>query len=144
MAASAAIAMADWTAVAVAMDRCLRALADFSKPYLATHGVPTLSSGSLLFLISVGDGGVRVSDMIRRGRLLGSNVSYALKSLESAGLIERSLDAEDRRNVQVRWTESGRSLALEIIAAGERSGSDAGSVLQAVERFENRFLISGS
>lgn len=144
MAASAATDLADWTAVAVAMDRCLRSFADFAKPHLATHGVPTLSSGSLLFLISIGNGGVRVSDIIRRGRHLGSNVSYALKSLETAGLIDRSLDVEDRRNVRVCWTEAGRSLASDIIAAGARLESDPESALIAVERFESRFSDSAS
>lgn len=138
MAASAPSVMADWTAVAVAMDRCLRTFADFSKPYLASHGVPSLSSGNLLFLISIGDNGVRVSDLIRRGRHLGSNVSYALKSLENLKLIDRSLDPDDRRNVYVRWTDTGRLLATEIIAAGG-GVLDCGPALMSIERFETRF-----
>jgi len=130
---------ADWTEVTVAMDRCLRTFADFSKPFLARHGVASLSSGSLLFLISIGENGIRISDLIRRGRHLGSNVSYALKSLENAGLIDRTLDADDRRNVYVRWTDAGRALAADLIAAGGGASADTAHVLLAVERFETRF-----
>lgn len=143
MAASTATQIAEWTEVAVAMDRCLRTFAEFAKPHLNRHGVPLLSAGNLLFLISIGADGVRVSDLIRRGRLLGSNASYALKSLQNSGLIERSVDQDDRRNAYVRWTESGRALASEIIEAGRHgTPEDSKEALVIVERFEKRFSVN--
>jgi len=126
----------DWTEVAIAMDRGLRVFADFAKPILAAHAADNLSVSNVLFLMSIGEGEARVNHLVRSGRYVGSNASYALKALESGGLIRRRQDESDRRNAVVSWTERGAALAAAIKRACTSPGgipSGAGALLAAFE-----------
>jgi len=128
--------VADWSEVAVAMDRGLRVFAELAKPVLAEHGAESLSMTNLMFLLSVGGGDARVNEVVRKGRYLGSNASYALKALQDGGYIGRRQDPEDRRNAIVSWTERGRALAGAVSAACRSGGSEAVAALEAIREFE--------
>lgn len=104
----------DWSDVAILMDRGLRVFADFSKPVLTRHAADNLSLSNLLFLVSIGEGEARVNDIVKQGRYVGSNASYALKSLQDGGFISRQQDPSDRRNGIITYSDRGHALVAEI------------------------------
>lgn len=127
----------DWTEVAIAMDRGLRVFADFVKPILAMHAADSLSLSNVLFLMAVGEGEARVNDIVRSGRYVGSNASYALKALHAQGFIVRRQDPADRRNAVVRWTDRGGALALALRRACETPDGIPGGTSSILSAFEN-------
>lgn len=122
--------------IAVAMDRGLRVFSEFVRPILAVHGADKLSNSNLIFLLSVGEGEARVNDIVKRGRYVGSNASYALKFLQESGYIDRKQDPDDRRNAIVSWTPKGQSLVDALrIACGDAGGlpREAAAVIRSFE-----------
>ncbi len=104
----------DWSEFLVKADRILRVYAEFISPILVKHEAESISLANVLFLISIGEGESKVNDIVKKGRYVGSNASYALKALTAAELITRRQDANDRRNALVSWTPRGRSLVRDI------------------------------
>ena len=127
----------DWSEVAIAMDRGLRVFAEFVKPVLAAHAADNLSVANVIFLMSVGEGEARVNDIVRSGRYIGSNASYALKALHGAGLISRRQDETDRRNAVVCWTERGKALASALRRACAPSAGIPGGTSDILSAFES-------
>lgn len=122
--------------IAVAMDRGLRVFSEFVRPILAVHGADKLSISNLIFLLSVGDGEARVNDIVKRGRYVGSNASYALKFLQESGYIDRKQDPDDRRNGVVSWTPKGQAIVDALrTACGDGGGlpREAASVIRSFE-----------
>lgn len=106
----------DWSEFLVVADRILRVFNEFISPILVKHEAENISLANILFLISMGEGESKVSDIVRKGRYVGSNASYALKALTAAGLIARRQDANDRRNALISWTPQGLALVKDIRA----------------------------
>lgn len=126
----------DWSEFMVSADRIMRVYADFVMPVLVKHEAETVSMSNILFLLSIGDGEVKVNDIVRKGRYVGSNASYALKALAAADLINRRQDAKDRRNALVSWSDRGRALAKDISSKStDITGycKDSWEVLNALE-----------
>lgn len=126
----------DWSEFMVSVDRLFRIYDDFIQPILARHEAEDISLTNILFLISVGDGESKVSDIVRKGRYVGSNASYVLKALKQADLIERRQDKNDRRNTLVSLTQRGRALVADIKSnSTDTSGKcrDAWETVSALE-----------
>ncbi len=104
----------DWSEFLVVADRITRVFKDFISPILVKHEAENLSLDNVFFLISIGEGESKVSDIVRKGRYVGSNASYALKALTASELITRRQDVNDRRNALVSWTSRGRALVKDI------------------------------
>lgn len=130
----------DWSEVAIAMDRGLRVFADFSKPILIAHAADTMSITNLLFLVSVGENEARVNDLVKRGHYVGSNASYALKSLQDGGFIERRQDPSDKRNAIVICTDRGRALVVAIKEACAAKGVAPRDVIKSLKTFEDHCM----
>jgi DNA-binding MarR family transcriptional regulator len=94
---------------------------DFSADNIArVHphvGVP----GSRLLMVLATRGDLRPSDLAAELLTGASNVSKLLAHLEGLGLVERRTDAGDARVVRVHLTESGATVAAQIVAAGDRT-----------------------
>jgi DNA-binding MarR family transcriptional regulator len=80
-------------------------------------GVP----GSRLLVVLASEGDLRPSDLATALLTGASNVSKLLAHLERLGFVERRPDDGDARVVRVHLTDSGRGVAAEIIAAGDRT-----------------------
>lgn len=127
----------DWTEVAIAMDRGLRVFADFVKPVLVAHAADNLSMSNVLFLMAVGEGEARVNEIVRSGRYVGSNASYALKALHGGGFIVRRQDEADRRNAVVCWTARGEALATALRKACSSPDGIPSAASSVIAAFEN-------
>lgn len=66
----------------------------------------------LLFAEEIGDrpDGLNPSEISDRQGTSRNTISALIRDLEEEGLVERSLDPEDRRRFNIRLTESGREL----------------------------------
>lgn len=126
----------DWSEVAVAMDRGLRIFADFVKPILDAHSADNMSITTLLFLVSIGEDEARVNDLVRRGRYVGSNASYALKALTEGGFISRRQDPADKRNAIVSCTPRGLSLVIAVKTACNGKSAAARDAIKSIKTFE--------
>ena len=91
----------DWHLVAV--------IARLTKEPVA--GDEALEPQDLKMEIAVKGRAVRVSELVRSIPVPPPAISRGLRSLEQKGLIVRSLDPDDRRNILVQLTEQGDELA---------------------------------
>ena len=128
-----------WSDVVVASHRAIRAFNEHMRPVLERAGFSHLGIGNVLFLLTVGEGGARVADLVRDQGFLGSNVSYAMTSLAEVGLLEREADLGDRRVRQVRLTPRGLALLADLRAASAGDVRDVGAALSSASVFLERF-----
>ena len=84
----------DWCAVAVRMDRAVRAFEDFVRAELARHRIDGLTPQQALFLLALEGRPRRLVDVVRDQRIVASNATYLVKSLVQTGFLERYPDPE--------------------------------------------------
>ncbi len=94
----------DWCAVAVRMDRAVRAFEDFVRAELARHRVDGLTPQQALFLLALEGRPRRLVEVVRDQRIVASNATYLVKSLVQTGFLERYPDPEDRRTAIIEPT----------------------------------------
>lgn len=90
---------------------------ELSRQYRARFGISISEWRVLVHLAQPLDGAATVSvrDIEARVAMEKSKVSRAASRLESAGLIEKAVDAGDRRLVRLGLTDKGRTLMTEIL-----------------------------
>ncbi|WP_395542958.1 MarR family winged helix-turn-helix transcriptional regulator [Neotabrizicola sp. sgz301269] len=86
--------------------------------------------------------GISVRELHAAVAMDKSKVSRAASRLESAGLVEKRENADDRRLLQIRLTQSGNALAVRLFPIAhafeselaDRLGEDAPAFRRAIER----------
>lgn len=133
---------ADWSEVAAAYQRAIRSFDEFTQPILKQFGVPHLGLSNIIFLINIGDDGSRrIADLVKEQRYVGSNASYALSMLISAGLVERDSDLQDKRIRVVRATKAGRKLLDAIRRASKGDDGAIADALKTISIFESHVAV---
>ncbi|MBY3433379.1 winged helix DNA-binding protein [Rhizobium laguerreae] len=117
----------------------MRVYNEFNTSILVKHEAESISPGNIFFLISIGEGEHKVSDIVRRGRYIGSNATYAIKALLASGLITRRQDANDRRNALISWTPEGAALVKDIEISSTDTTGYCRESWEALEALENHF-----
>ncbi|MDD4255360.1 MAG: MarR family transcriptional regulator [Methanofollis sp.] len=75
-----------------------------------------LSSGQLFTLLHLAhEQGITQDTLVRRFRVDKGTVARAVRRLEDAGYINRTIDPDDRRAVQIFLTDRGEEIVPEII-----------------------------
>jgi DNA-binding MarR family transcriptional regulator len=95
-------------------------LVDELEEALADHGLTRTSFLVLDALDRSTDGALGQGELVARVRRTAGSMSVRLGRLEHAGLISRTRESDDRRNVTVTLTEAGRTLV-----AGARDAYEA-------------------
>lgn len=98
------------------VERLHRLLLDVIKDEFERIGPVDLTPVQALLLFNIGDHEVTAGELKSRGYYQGSNVSYNLKKLVSAGYMHHERCTMDRRAVRVRLTEQGRHMRDAIAA----------------------------
>ena len=98
------------------VERLHHRLLNVVKDEFERRGRRDLTPVQVLMLYSIGDQELCVGELRTRGYYLGTNVSYNLKKLVEAGLVEHQRSGVDRRSVRIKLTEKGRQ-AHEIVKA---------------------------
>jgi len=117
----------DYAETIALIERLHRRFLDVLRVELERLGVDQINNVQSLLLANIGGEEVSVGELMTRGYYLGSNVTYNLKRLVEAGLVEQQRSRHDRRVVRVRLSERGHALCAEINAmlARQRDQLDA-------------------
>jgi DNA-binding MarR family transcriptional regulator len=100
-----------------------------------SHELPLAFFESLLFISRAPRGSIRVGDLARALRVTVGGTSKLVDRIESAGLIAREPDPDDRRASRVVLTAAGkRKLAAALKTYEAEVGSILGSVLRPEEQ----------
>jgi DNA-binding MarR family transcriptional regulator len=77
---------------------------------LKTQGVDDINNVQALMILHIGMSELAVTDLLKRGYYLASNVSYNVRKLAEAGYLLQSRSTADRRSIRLRLTERGMAL----------------------------------
>lgn len=89
------------------LDRMHRLMLDLIKDEFERLGRADLNPVQALILYNLGGAEVTAGELRSRGMYQGSNVSYNLKKLVTAGFVHHERCDQDRRSVRVRLTPAG-------------------------------------
>jgi DNA-binding MarR family transcriptional regulator len=98
------------------VERLHHRLLESIKDELDRHGRQDITPIQALMLYSIGNQELCIGELRTRGYYLGTNVTYNLKKLVGAGLVEHQLSRVDRRSVRISLTADGLRIH-EIVAA---------------------------
>jgi len=106
-----------------------------------------------MMLFNIGDAEMTVGELTLRGCYLGSNVSYNVKKMVENGYLVQERSVHDRRSINVRLTDKGRTLRdrlsgmhrrhIEMLGQTTITDSDLQGVVKTLHRLE-RFWMRGS
>ena len=77
---------------------------------LKTQGVDDINNVQALMILHIGTDELAVTDLLKRGYYLASNVSYNVRKLAETGYLVQSRSTADRRSIRLRLTDRGKAL----------------------------------
>jgi DNA-binding MarR family transcriptional regulator len=98
------------------VERLHRRLLDVIKDEFDRCGRTDVNPVQALIIYNIGDQQLCAGELRKRGYYLGANVTYNLKKLVEAGLLEHQRSLIDRRSVRIKLTTKGREV-YEIVDA---------------------------
>ena len=98
------------------VERLHRLLLDLVKDEFERLGMDELTPVQAMILYNLGGFEVTAGELRSRGMYQGSNVSYNLKKLVTAGYVHHERSDIDRRAVRIRLTEQGNAIRDTVAA----------------------------
>jgi DNA-binding MarR family transcriptional regulator len=92
------------------VERLHRRLLDVIKDEFDRRGRTDINPVQVLIIYNIGDQQLCAGELRTRGYYLGTNVTYNLKKLVEAGLLENQRSRIDRRSVRIKLTAKGREV----------------------------------
>src|SRR5712671_6964450 len=92
------------------IERLHRHFLEVVKLELDGLGIHDINNVQGMMLFNIGDAEMTVGELTLRGCYLGSNVSYNLKKMVENGYLVQERSVHDRRSINVRLTDKGRTL----------------------------------
>jgi|SRR5271156_5871039 len=83
---------------------------DLVQSELKSRGVDDINNVQALMILHIGTDELAVTDLLKRGYYLASNVSYNVHKLAETGYLTQLRSTADRRSIRLRLTERGREL----------------------------------
>jgi DNA-binding MarR family transcriptional regulator len=77
---------------------------------LKSQGIDDINNVQALMILHIGTSELAVTDLLKRGYYLASNVSYNVRKLAEAGYLLQERSTADRRSIRLRLTEKGMEL----------------------------------
>src|SRR5689334_436541 len=99
------------------MARAYHSLVNRLSPFFEERGITGAQFGVLRCLADAQDHGLMLSDLSRDLMVTCGNITGVVDRLEQAGYLRRERQADDRRVVVARLTDSGRHLIEQMIPA---------------------------
>lgn len=125
-------------------ERLHRQFLELVKTELDRARIDDINNVQALILFSIGQDEMSVGELVNRGYYLGSNVSYNVKQLTTAGYIDRRQSRNDRRSAHVRLTEKGQGIRDLLVAMFARHAAalpGAGLAHGAIDDFHSAGLL---
>ena len=82
---------------------------------LKAQGVDDINNVQALMILHIGMSELAVTDLLKRGYYLASNVSYNVRKLAEAGYLLQSRSTADRRSIRLRLTDRGITLYERLV-----------------------------
>lgn len=129
------------------LGRLHRRYLDVVRIELERMGVDSIAPVQGVMLLSIGDGGLSLRDLVVQGYYLGANAASNMKALLEAGLIETQERADgDRRRTELHLTEAGRGLReqlrrvetahIDSLAHGAQAADELWATYRTLRRLE--------
>ena len=128
------------------VERLHRRFLDVLRFDLQKLGIDDINAVQALMLSNLDGKDTTIRDLVQRGYYLGSNASYNIKHLVSAGYVEQERALRDKRTVYVRLTDKGRALCTtlsrletthaEALASGATARTDIETANELLKRLE--------
>jgi DNA-binding MarR family transcriptional regulator len=119
---------------------CVRLIEQLHRRYLEVvqselkaQGVDDINNVQALMILHIGTDELAVTDLLKRGYYLASNVSYNVHKLAEAGYLLQVRSTADRRSIRLRLTDRGRSLHAQLSEMIERQVQALGDVTNLKE-----------
>jgi DNA-binding MarR family transcriptional regulator len=87
---------------------------------LKTQGIDDINNVQALMILHIGMSELAVTDLLKRGYYLASNVSYNVRKLAEAGYLLQERSTADRRSIRLHLTEKGVVLHERLVDMIER------------------------
>jgi len=87
---------------------------------LKSQGVDDINNVQALMILHIGMAELAVTDLLKRGYYLASNVSYNVRKLADAGYLLQARSTADRRSIRLRLTPKGIALYERLVDMIER------------------------
>jgi len=110
---------------------------------LKLQGVDDINNVQALMILHIGPGELTVTDLLKRGYYLASNVSYNARKLADHGYLTQARSTADRRSIRLRLTQRGLALHQRLSEMIDRQVMALGDVtsinelLQATRTFRD-------
>jgi DNA-binding MarR family transcriptional regulator len=110
---------------------------------LKLQGVDDINNVQALMILHIGPGELTVTDLLKRGYYLASNVSYNARKLADHGYLTQARSTADRRSIRLRLTARGLALHQQLSEMIDRqvlalSGvASVNDLLQATQTFRD-------
>lgn len=92
------------------VERLHRRFFEVVKEELDRLGVDDINNVQAMIVYNIGDEELTVGELTQRGCYMGTNVTYNLKKLISAGYVTQHRSPRDRRSVRVKLSGEGQQL----------------------------------
>jgi DNA-binding MarR family transcriptional regulator len=87
---------------------------------LKTQGIDDINNVQALMILHIGMSELAVTDLLKRGYYLASNVSYNVRKLAEAGYLVQERSTADRRSIRLHLTDKGITLYERLVDMIER------------------------
>ncbi len=108
------------------IERLHRTFMEALQNALNSRGILDISNVQAMILYNIGNDEMTVGELTARGYYHGTNVSYNLEQMVTAGYLERERSTHDRRSVRVRLTDKGLKLRDTLAEVFEKQVSNLG------------------
>src|SRR5215471_7618987 len=96
---------------------------DVVQTELKLQGIDDINNVQALMILHIGTSELAVTDLLKRGYYLASNVSYNVRKLAEAGYLLQERSIADRRSIRLHLTERGIQLYARLVEMIERQVS---------------------
>ncbi|USO02638.1 MAG: winged helix DNA-binding protein [Alphaproteobacteria bacterium] len=87
---------------------------DVLKTELSKLGILDINNMQAMIMYHIGDRKLSIGEVIDKGCFIGSNVSYNVKKLTSAGYLKQEPSQFDRRSVYLTLTKQGKEVYTKL------------------------------
>jgi DNA-binding MarR family transcriptional regulator len=101
---------------------------DVVQAELKIQGIDDINNVQALMILHIGPSELAVTDLLKRGYYLASNVSYNVRKLAEAGYLLQERSTADRRSIRLRLTERGTALHDRLVDMIDRQVVALGDV----------------
>lgn len=101
------------------LERVIRRFETFLQMEMTRYGVKDIGPNHLMLLLTIGNAGRSVGELVDRGPYRNTNISYYLKQLTELEYIERIPSKRDKRGTRVRLSKNGQLLCTYLTAKVE-------------------------